>query len=210
MNNPKQNPEDIVEIISNPDAPKPKSSPVKSFLIIIVCLALIGASALIALQQIKQQNPKFLTQINLPTLGALQKSIGEKIEKTPIAQFVKQPEKTPEPKPVAQLKISATQNTAETQNNKSEAQTKAEESIPSNQNPTPPAATKPNADALSGDFVLNVQGVMSSAEHGNVALINNNVYETGSVINGIKILRISLQEIVVEHNGIEETLAVKK
>ena len=58
-------------------------------------------------------------------------------------------------------------------------------------------------------ITLNVQGIMASGGH-NIALINNRVHEEGDVINGIKILKISLESITVEHDGKQETVDVRR
>lgn len=68
-------------------------------------------------------------------------------------------------------------------------------SVPSNSTPSP--------------TVLNVQGIMANNNH-NVALINNNVYEEGDVVNGYKILKINLNAITVEHDGQEEIIPIKR
>ncbi|MBI3601621.1 MAG: hypothetical protein HY209_01825 [Candidatus Omnitrophica bacterium] len=57
--------------------------------------------------------------------------------------------------------------------------------------------------------VLNIQGIMASGSH-HVALIDNNIYEEGSLVNGVKILKIDLNAITIEHDGKQETVAVRK
>ena len=76
--------------------------------------------------------------------------------------------------------------------------------------PTPvEASTPPTNPAPPPPIVLNIQGIMANNNQ-NVVLINNNVYEEGSVINGQKIVKISLDAITVEHNGQQEVIQIKK
>jgi hypothetical protein len=57
--------------------------------------------------------------------------------------------------------------------------------------------------------VLNVQGIMASG-HKIVALINNEIYEEGSFVNGQKILKISMNSLTLEHDGHQEIIPIKK
>ena len=71
---------------------------------------------------------------------------------------------------------------------------------------TTPSTTSPSTTSSS---VLNVSGILSNDNH-NVALINDTIYEEGSIINGIKIVKINLDAITIERDGKEETIIVKK
>jgi hypothetical protein len=79
--------------------------------------------------------------------------------------------------------------------------------------PTPPASTTPApvapTPAAKPKPVLNIQGVMAQGSK-NVALINDGIYEEGSVVEGQKILKISLNAITVEHDGHQEIIPIKK
>ncbi len=91
--------------------------------------------------------------------------------------------------------------------------------------PKPPAELKPlakitiNAPPVTVDttnpaakppapLTLNIHGIMSNAS-GNLVLINNSVYQEGDEIEGAKIIKISLDSITVNNNGIEQTIPVR-
>ncbi len=74
---------------------------------------------------------------------------------------------------------------------------------------SPTSPSTPSAAEATAPLVLNVQGVMASGGH-NVALINNNIYEEGSLVNGAKILKIDLNAITIEHDGKQEIVTVTK
>ncbi len=78
--------------------------------------------------------------------------------------------------------------------------------------PIPSIATKPPAILNTADpiafITLNIHGVMSDGPN-NVVLINDQVYQEGDEVNGVKIIKISLNSITVINNGKEETIRVK-
>jgi hypothetical protein len=55
---------------------------------------------------------------------------------------------------------------------------------------------------------LNVHGVMSNG-HNSLVLINDQVYQEGDEIDGVKIVKINLKSITVINNGKEESIHVK-
>jgi len=55
---------------------------------------------------------------------------------------------------------------------------------------------------------LNIHGIMSNAT-GNLALINDQVYQEGDEVDGAKIIKIDLKSITVNINGTEKTIFVK-
>ncbi len=75
--------------------------------------------------------------------------------------------------------------------------------------PAPQSTNAKSSKSLPGSIVLDVQGVMADGNH-NVALINGNIYEEGSIINGIKIIKINLNALTIERDGQQETIAVRK
>lgn len=66
--------------------------------------------------------------------------------------------------------------------------------------PAPPAETKPQT--------LNIHGVMSNGSQ-NVVLIDDQVYQEGDEVDGIKILKINLDSITILNNGQEQSIRVK-
>ena len=70
--------------------------------------------------------------------------------------------------------------------------------------PVPPSAPKPQ-----DPHAFNIQGIMSD-QRGNVALINDKIYAEGDAIDNGKIVRISLDSIVISRDGQEEIIAVKR
>ena len=48
-----------------------------------------------------------------------------------------------------------------------------------------------------------------SNDTGNVALINDQIYQEGDSVDGVKIVKISLDSVTVINNGKEETISVK-
>jgi hypothetical protein len=54
---------------------------------------------------------------------------------------------------------------------------------------------------------LNVHGIMANAS-GNLALINNRVYQEGDEVDGAKIIKINLDSITVNIDGTEKTIYV--
>jgi len=61
---------------------------------------------------------------------------------------------------------------------------------------------------ISAPITLNIHGVMSNGPT-NLALINDQVYQEGDEIDGIKIAKINLKSITVIDNGKEKTIPVK-
>jgi hypothetical protein len=55
---------------------------------------------------------------------------------------------------------------------------------------------------------LSIHGVMSNGSS-NLVLINDSVYQEGDDVDGVKIVKISLNSITVINNGKEETIYVK-
>ncbi|MDO8675885.1 MAG: hypothetical protein Q7K71_07230 [Candidatus Omnitrophota bacterium] len=54
---------------------------------------------------------------------------------------------------------------------------------------------------------LNIHGIMSDP-NGNVVLIDNGIYAEGDEVQGVKIIKISLDGIVILKDGKEETIRV--
>jgi|GEM_PF-3994629 len=67
--------------------------------------------------------------------------------------------------------------------------------------PSPAPAADPNALKLEG--VMNNNGAM-------LALINGKIYETGSEVNGAKIVRIEENTVTLSRDGEEEVLQVRR
>ena len=81
--------------------------------------------------------------------------------------------------------------------------------LPSKQTPegeSTPGPTLPPAQEAS--HTLKIQGIMADPK-GNVALIDGKVYAEGDDIDGAKIVRISLDSIVISRDGKEETLSAR-
>jgi len=57
-------------------------------------------------------------------------------------------------------------------------------------------------------ITLNIHGIMANAS-GNLALINDQVYQEGDSVGGTKIVKINLDSITVIINGVEEKIHVK-
>ncbi len=76
----------------------------------------------------------------------------------------------------------------------------------------PPSPTKLPAisDTLKTNApqTLNIHGVMSNGSN-NLVLIDDQVYQEGDDVDGVKIVKISLDSITVISNGKEETIRVK-
>jgi hypothetical protein len=60
----------------------------------------------------------------------------------------------------------------------------------------------------SSPITLNIHGIMANA-NGNLALINDQVYQEGDEVDGAKIVKINLDSIVVDVNGAQQTIFVK-
>lgn len=65
----------------------------------------------------------------------------------------------------------------------------------------------PNAAPPPEPITLKIHGIMSNAS-GNLALINNQVYQEGDKIDGITIIKINLNSIKISANGKEKTIPV--
>lgn len=70
-----------------------------------------------------------------------------------------------------------------------------------------PSTITPSTQAAT-PLTLNIHGIMSNAR-GNLALINDHVYQEGDDIDGAKIVKINLDSIMVNINGTEKTILVK-
>lgn len=75
--------------------------------------------------------------------------------------------------------------------------------IPAVKMPQVPNAPPPPLDPF------NLQGVMADGSH-SVALINDNIYEEGALVNDARIIKIGLDSVTIERNGKQETISVKK
>jgi hypothetical protein len=76
---------------------------------------------------------------------------------------------------------------------------------------TPPAVNTTQAAPTAAPpppATLNVHGIMSDSK-GNLALINDQVYQAGDEVDGAKIIKIDLNSITVNINGEEKTIFVK-
>jgi len=81
--------------------------------------------------------------------------------------------------------------------------------------PKPSSPSSPtNLPAISNTLkpnvpqTLNIHGVMSNGPN-NLVLINDQVYQEGDDVDGVKIVKISLDSITVINNGKEEKIRVK-
>jgi hypothetical protein len=61
---------------------------------------------------------------------------------------------------------------------------------------------------LTTPETLNIHGVMSNGKS-NVVLINDQVYQAGDDVDGVKIIKVDLDYITVDNNGHEEKIKVK-
>jgi type II secretory pathway component PulC len=68
-----------------------------------------------------------------------------------------------------------------------------------------PTNSRANANATE---TLNIHGVMANGSK-NLVLINDQVYQDGDEVDGIKIVKINLDHITVINNGEEEQISVK-
>ena len=76
--------------------------------------------------------------------------------------------------------------------------------------PAAPTTTTETASPAPSAITLNIHGIMSNATGtGNLALINDEVYQEGDSVGGAKIVKINLNSITVIINGQEETIHVK-
>ena len=72
--------------------------------------------------------------------------------------------------------------------------------------PEPKTEAKPEPKPEHAD-TLNIHGIMSDP-NGNVVLIDNGIYAEGDEVQGVKIIKISLDGIVILKDGKEETIRV--
>ena len=72
--------------------------------------------------------------------------------------------------------------------------------------PEPKTEAKPEPKPEHTD-TLNIHGIMSDP-NGNVVLIDNGIYAEGDEVQGVKIIKISLDGIVILKDGKEETIRV--
>jgi type II secretory pathway component PulC len=87
--------------------------------------------------------------------------------------------------------------------NKAEPPAQIIGSNPVEQDPSPPKTI--NINPLE-NLSINIQGIMST-EQKNVALINNKIYEEGKILpDGIKILKITSEHVLIEKNGYEKEM----
>ncbi len=221
-----KNPEDIVEVIpstSSNTTQDPKGSGLRSFLIVIASLIIFGLAIYLGFGQIQRHAPQLLTNTPFANPTKFRETLEKISEKTPFANMIKSANtpKTPEPVPLAQIRISAPTAVATSTNtsNETPAQTPTTPApaVETVEAPTTPTAEVPplpddnivTAEKAPAPIELNIQGIMSNGTN-NVALINGNVYEEGSIIEGVKIVKITMQALTIEHNGQEEVVPVKK
>jgi hypothetical protein len=63
------------------------------------------------------------------------------------------------------------------------------------------------SSGTDGHVTLNIHGVMSNGPK-NLVLINDQVYQEGDDVEGVKIVKINLKSITIINNGQEETIPV--
>ena len=74
--------------------------------------------------------------------------------------------------------------------------------------PVPPPETKAEPKPEYTD-TLNIHGIMSNPK-GNLVLIDNGIYAEGDKVQDIKIVKITLDGLVVLRDGKEETIRVER
>ena len=87
------------------------------------------------------------------------------------------------------------------------AKPRANRPSPASRPSGPAPTTTPSGNHNAGNN-FNIQGVMTNNTGSPVALINNQIYEVGSAINGGKILSIEPETITVSTNGKVERILV--
>jgi hypothetical protein len=174
------NPEEIVEVLPS-SSPNTTKNPVSAFFLTLCAVIIIGGSCIYIMNQIKQKYPHFLSGIHFKLPFA------EKFHTTSSKKHVISP----------------------SSNHPSTVNSLARVTIPVSNTPSENGPSSTSSTVASLPLILNIQGIMASGNQ-NLALINNNVYEEGSVIDGIKILKINLDALIIEHNGKQETVAVRK
>lgn len=209
MKRPDQKPEDVVEYLPSSSIDKPSTSKyslLQSFLIITVCLIVTGASFYIAYIQLQKQYPQYFSKSNASELNKQIEKAFENISIANILKPFKGTKETKSPQPVAKPKTVVPVNVPVVPQNVPTHAAADSSTAPTTTTAKPIAPPPPPSTTDE----INLQGIMSNAT-GNVALINNNIYEEGAVLqNGIKIIKIGLQNITVEQNGKEEVIAVSK
>lgn len=71
---------------------------------------------------------------------------------------------------------------------------------------TATTAAAPAAEPIP--LTLKISGIMASGDH-NIALVNDKIYQEGETIEGVQIIKINLDSIVVLNNGQEQTIEVR-
>ena len=71
-----------------------------------------------------------------------------------------------------------------------------------------PQATNTSNSTKPAPTTLDIHGIMANAT-GNLVLINDQVYQEGDDIDGVKIVKINLNSIIVNDNGVERKIPVK-
>ncbi len=71
-----------------------------------------------------------------------------------------------------------------------------------------PEKSKNSTAGKPAPVTFNIHGIMANGT-GNLALINDQVYEAGDMIDGAKITKINLDSITIINNGEEQTIPVK-
>jgi len=179
-------PEEKIEIIKE----KPSLLKIIKSLLAIICAAAITAGSIWYIYgQVQSYIP------NVPKITP--KSLYKLIPKEMIAHFKAKPKVVPL-KPMGQITI----------------HTQTPTKVVAPVNPAPAAApvavptAAPVTVPVAPSITLNVHGIMSDAK-GNVALINDQVYQEGDDIDGVKIVKINLNSIIVDDNGVERKIPVK-
>ena len=188
-------PEEKIEVIKE----KPNLLKIFKSLLAIICAAAITAGSI---WYIYEQVQSYIPNIPKITTKSLYKLIPKKM----IAHFKAHPKVVPL-KPMGQITIK----------HPIEGNSPLEHqgTVPFHPVPFHPAAAPvavqtaaPVTVPVAPSITLNVHGIMSDAR-GNVALINDQVYQEGDDIDGVKIVKINLNSIIVNDNGVERKIPVK-
>ena len=167
------------------------NNPLQIIFLVVLCIVIMGAIGFFIVSQIQIKNPHFMSKINL--------NISYKLPKF---SFNHSNKATVPAKPLAQLSVQepAVQISAPIPQNPPEQAPKEASEAPT----LSPSKTPP-----SPSTTLNVQGIMASDSH-NVVLINNKIYTEGEIVDGVKILAISMDALTIERDGNQEIISVKK
>jgi hypothetical protein len=188
------NPEDVVEVLPSsspaPSSVKEKGIPWRNLAIGLFAWVIVMVSGYFIYSQLHSKYPQKFPRIEFS-----------------FHPFKKQA--TTSSKPLAQIIIPAKKASVATHKATAKSAAIHPATPAAAISTTTPAPAPMATTSTSSPIILNVQGVMSSNGH-NVALINNEVYEEGSVVNGQKIVKINLNTITVEHDGQEEVVSIKK